>query len=134
MRNSNLTFGCGTEVLIESVFVRLSYYGLLEGRYTDSVNREMIDARLDDARRVFQFGQPHLIEPVLIADGSGKRLPGYCYMVELTSFQPARDPARMCSGLVLVWFQEGESDVIGEFVRSSVRQLNWADVAIDGDW
>jgi hypothetical protein len=70
----------------------------------------------------------------MIAYGDRERLPKYCCTVELTSCQSARDPARTCSGLVLLWFQEGDPVVIGESVLSSLRQLRWADVAVDGDW
>jgi hypothetical protein len=134
MEHGSLIFGCGTEVYIDSVFVRKAYYGLLEGGYTDKINELMVKSRLADARRVFQTEQHHLIEPALIGIERGRRLPHFCCMVELTSYQPARDPARMCSGLVLVWFQDSASPVIGEFIRSAVRQLRWADVAVDGDW
>src|SRR4051794_21758787 len=105
MENDTLTFGCGTTVRIDAMLIRRSYHGLLEGRLTDQLNVHMVHSHLDCARRVFYSDQPHLIEPDLIADESGKRLPGYCCMVELTSFELARDPSRMCSGLVLVWFQ-----------------------------
>ena len=78
--------------------------------------------------------EPHLIEPEWLDRGFGRRLPHFCCTAELTSFGPARDLERMCSGLVLVWFQEGFSPVIGDFIRTAVRQRRWADVAVDGDW
>ena len=53
MGDDALTFGCGRTVQIETVFVRRSYDELLEGGYSELVNRRMIESRLDDARRIF---------------------------------------------------------------------------------
>lgn len=85
------------------------------------------------------FSQPtpvhrYLIDPILVEHGPFHRLPNFCCMAELISSQPAHDPTRMLSSVVLVWFQECKSPIVGDFVQESAQKLNWVDIAEDGDW
>lgn len=85
------------------------------------------------------FSQPtavhrYLIEPILVEHCPFLRLPHYCCMAELLSHHPAHDQTRMLSSVVLVWFQESKSPIVGDLVQMFCRKLNWAEIAKDGDW
>jgi hypothetical protein len=130
-----LTFGCGTETLVEGLFVVSAYQGLQIGCTSEEVNEDMVRCRLADARRVFPWGHHHLVEPACHRDADGRpQLPAFCCAAGLWSWRPARDANRDCSGVVLVWFQESVDPVFGIGIRSWARYARWADVAQDGDW
>jgi len=133
MSDRTVSFGCGTKVLVEALIVRRAYSGLLEGAPTPEVNRNMITGRMRDLRRSLPSTKPHLVEPIpLVPDRQWERLPIYCCGAELMSHQPARDPNRMMSMGVVVWFQE---DLPTQADLAAVAgRLRWADVAEDGDW
>lgn len=118
--------------------------GLLEGLPTAERNRQRVERWVLEHRGRPYPGEPHLIRPVETPVpyqgdrpyrfGTPSALPSVTCMGRFTSLDPARDPVREYSGLVVLWFQEEFALPIDPAILRQIRSLDWETLAADLDY
>jgi hypothetical protein len=117
------------------------YEGLLEGLPTVEMNRRRLEYFLGQ-----QCGKIYGADPLLIRPtekpieswrdepypfGEPAAFPSILCMARFDSLQPARDPRKDFSGLVVVWFQEEFAFPIDPEALEQLRAIDWERHAVD---
>ena len=127
------------DVSVDSIRQWSTYGGLLEGLPTDRMNRERIERLLRDERAAGSR-EPYLVPPPVrpirhrddrpYPFGNPEALPSVTCVARLSS-SPVRDQLMDASELTVIWFQENFAFPIDPAVLAQLRDLNWAERAID---
>jgi uncharacterized protein (TIGR02996 family) len=134
----------GRDVYLRELQQSGVYDGLLEGLPTTEMNQRIIN-RLVAAERERLFGHdPYLIRPgetpidyardEPYPFGQPASLPSVACVGRFSSFQPARDPSRDYSVLVVIWFQEEFALPIDPEVWEKLLAIDWQQHARDCDY
>jgi uncharacterized protein (TIGR02996 family) len=120
------------------------YEGLLEGLPTTQLNQQIIDELLAQEREGPAGGEPYLIRPVETPleyprdrpypFGQPRGLPPIACVGRFHSFQPAREPWRHYSELVVIWFQAEFALPIDPQVWEQFLSIDWDQHAADYDY
>jgi uncharacterized protein (TIGR02996 family) len=120
------------------------YEGLLEGLPTTELNQRIIEELLAEERNRPPGGEPYLIRPVETPIerprdrpypfGQPARLPGIGCVGRFSSSQPARDPRRHFSELVVIWFQGEFALPIDPQVWEQLLLIDWDQHATGYDY
>jgi len=121
-----------------------AYEGVLLGLPTAQENQEIIERLLTDEPNRPLGGEPYLIRPTEtpIEDtreepyryGKPATLPSIGCVGRFLSYQPARDPERQGSELVVIWFQAEFALPIDPDVWEQLLGIDWDRHAVDFDW
>jgi hypothetical protein len=112
--NDEVVIDNNIQVSIKSIKQRLTYDGLLEGLPTKEMNRRILDAVIEDAKKFCQLNEVYLIEPEQksieyngrYSFGEPAQLPSVICIVELCSYSVFKDKTKDYSALGLIWFQD----------------------------
>jgi hypothetical protein len=120
------------------------YEGLLEGLPTTEMNQRVVERMVDEERRRLGGGEPYVIRPVETPIkyrrgrpypfGQPNSVPGVGCVGRFHSFQPARDSARDCSELVVIWFQDEFALPIEPSIWEQLLGIDWDQHASDYDY
>lgn len=140
----HIRFKGGIDPSIHRFYQRETYYGLIEGVPTLSMNARYLQSFKEDAKRMFSLDNIYLLqlEETIIGSANPARsvpgaaadyraaLPKVVCIVELSD-RPVKDQDKEWSRLGLVWFQEEFAFPVDAFVRHQIEQLDGAELSVD---
>ena len=138
---SRFTLSSGRTISLESLRQWAVYAGLLEGLPTRQLNDAKLQRLVEDARR--QDGHdPILITPVQrpiryegrYPFGEPAALPSIGCIGRFHSHEPARDPAKDCSDLTVIWFQDDYAFPLSGEAEQAIVAIDWTTLASDQEY
>jgi hypothetical protein len=121
----------------------LTYRGLLEGVPHEKLNQRIIEAAVQDAKKVFGASEPFLIQPKQTPLDIGREYPfgkpatipgvrciGYFLCLSATPQGQAGD----YSSMTFVWFQKQFAMPIDPEVLDQIRAVDWLALATNLEW
>ena len=117
-------------ITIERFFQVKTYYGLLEGVPNSEINLEIMERTKEEAKKYFGINAIYLIKPeekkqVLTSGKEMASLPRITCMVELSHYEPIKNPSMECSRLCLIWFQNDYAFPIDNDIIKTIGELDW---------
>lgn len=137
-----IAFPDGRGIAMEFMQQSLTYAGVLCGRFSASDHDRRIAEFVEQALERMPWLEPiRVIAPVrkplpFKANSNApvaERLPRVTTIALFQSGEPANDPGEMFSWATFVWFQD-EFGLPDERAIQSIRQLDWAMIAVDGSY
>lgn len=132
--NLDIELASGRRIWLEAMYVTHTYSGLLMGRPDARSNRWVLDGLAGLANRIWP-GRPLAVLGLDDYVGAiDDPLPSIQCLGSFASAQPARDPDRMASSLIVCWFQDDITTIMSARNVERLRQLDWPTLAGDFDW
>jgi uncharacterized protein (TIGR02996 family) len=131
-----LTLRTGRSIRLWEIRQFETYAGLFMGYPTRERNRAKVDALLRQERER-EGRDPYLVPPrerpieVPNPRGEPAELPAVACVAQFDSFQPAKDPHRDGSQLVVVWFQDEFAFPIAPAILDQLLAIDWNRHAVD---
>lgn len=131
-------FADGVQPRVDSLAMKGTYSGLMEGYPCKLINESMIlPACLGFAKRLNLSVKPHILEAPITRSGQEhgfgpeESLPAMFFAVTLTEshFGAPRPDGCDMSSAVLGWFQETPAPPVDPRIIEQVRALRWEDIA-----
>ena len=136
LANPTFKFCDGICPQIERFYQAHTYYGVLEGVPNRSINSEILNYDIVDAKRrfglqyVFQFTPVERTRPDRTRDQySG--LPWVTCMIELSYHHPMKEKNLHWSRLGLIWYQESFAFPVDQEILDAVRLMSWVEYSFD---
>jgi hypothetical protein len=123
----------------------LAYEGMMAGVPTRETNQDRIKRLMAKARELLDGCEPYLIAPPARPIGDDPRpkfarrspaelLPGVACIGRFLAQEPASDPTKDISQLVVVWFQDEFAFPIAPSVVEQLQELDWKRFAFGFDY
>lgn len=126
---------CGIEVKIEQYFVCGTYSSFLAGNPSRLLNDRAKASLLVRASAIWPNIPAYIMmDPSMDQTTEGISLPEITVMARFLCFDPARDPSKMASELVVLWFEEKHSNIFAYSIPKYLLDINWFEMAQDFDW
>ena len=119
---------CGRTVYVEGCYVSPSAVGYLAGR-RQAIRADLVKRLPERAREQFPGIGGVYVKPV--PDG---KLPVFVFMVSLVCYQPVSDPAADFSGLVVCSLVDDLDTNLPALIEREIRDLDWDQCAMDGNY
>ena len=134
MIDLKFTLDDGREIFLEAFFEFKTYGGLLLGKASELVNRDVLNSHSDAVEKLWPE-EPHLILGLEHYETNmAKELPSVACAGQFLSYEPARDPNRGGSCLVVIWFQDQMFPLLAGENSSWLKSVVWNKFAKDFDW
>jgi hypothetical protein len=134
MLNLEFKLKDGRQIFLEMFLESKTYAGLLEGKPDAAVNRDVLNSHASCAKTMWP-NEPYV---TLGIDSYKSRLaetlPGIICAAQFISYEPAVDPKRAGSSLVVIWFQEEMFPLLQGENADWLKDVAWKQVARDFDW
>lgn len=126
MLDINFKLSDGRIIMLSSLYTSSSYENLLEGEVTSGMTERALHSKKAIAEKLW----PN--EPVLVLNGDNdSKLPEVAFVAKFISPDSSRDPNKMASSLILIWF--GSSVEINR-EGIDLDPLSWNECARDFNW
>ncbi len=147
--NYKITLNSGRIIALEEIHQHLTYLGLLEGLPNSRMNNEILKELPKIAnKKIWGNTSPYIIKPKGDNIKLKKERIEY-YKSKGSDFVPMSFPKICCLGhfssnsitddymfsnLTIAWFQDDWIMPIDELILNQIKQLNWDNLAIEGDY
>jgi hypothetical protein len=134
MLNLEVKLKGGRQIFLEAFLESKTYGGLLAGAPDASVNRDLLNSHAAVAKTMWPK-QPHITLGLDSYESRlHERLPAIICAGQFISYEPAVDPKRAGSLLIVIWFQEEMFPLLQGRNAVWLKDVNWKQLAKDFDW
>src|ERR1051325_11140253 len=118
-------------IFVDELLISHTYGGLIEGRITPNINKEILGSLHQHAVRLWKRGPSLILEQDKHLANLSRDLPTYSFTAHCISAPPIHDRNKDASHLVLIWLASNIDPVFSTNVINQIKTTYWDRYAED---